>query len=405
MTKAYVCTFRGRRDSYQAPLALYEGGMLDQFITDAYEYPWMRTIARCAPQRVREKIGNRHEPGLPPGIVRCIWPTTLLEHARHGLGFSTKLTYLRLDRHFSLAAAKRATERRSHLFLYSPYAWEAFVAKYPHTPHKVLFQYHPHPAMEDRILAEDSAEYPDVGESYSAAPGLIFPENLLRRERDCWMHADEILCASTITKVSLLNAGADEKRCKIVPYGIDVPNAFKDLSPADQFTCVFVGAGGQRKGLHHLLLAWQRARLPPTSTLTLVCRMIDEGIERIASKTPRVRLIRGISQDGLVDLYASSSLFVMPSLLEGFGQVYLEALAQGCPVLGTANTCLPDLGTEEDGVFLVTPRDVDGLTHQLENLSAYLPGNATIRRAARACSTRFTWSEFRRGIRHAMNDG
>ena len=44
----------------------------------------------------------------------------------------------------------------------------------------------------------------------------------------------------------------------------------------------------------------------------------------------------------------------MPSLVEGFGQVYLEALAEGTPILGTKNTALPDLGGEEDGVFLAT---------------------------------------------------
>src|SRR5437870_220784 len=31
----FVCAFRGRRDSYQVPLALAEGDLLDQFITDA----------------------------------------------------------------------------------------------------------------------------------------------------------------------------------------------------------------------------------------------------------------------------------------------------------------------------------------------------------------------------------
>jgi len=44
----YVCAFRGRRDSYQAPLALAEGGLLDQFITDAYALPWVRTLGNSA---------------------------------------------------------------------------------------------------------------------------------------------------------------------------------------------------------------------------------------------------------------------------------------------------------------------------------------------------------------------
>jgi len=51
----------------------------------------------------------------------------------------------------------------------------------------------------------------------------------------------------------------------------------------------------------------------------------------------------------------------------GFGQVYLEALAHGCPVLGTANTGLPDLGSESDGVFLVEPGNVTELAAKLAN--------------------------------------
>ena len=387
------------------PIALQEGGLLDQFITDAYELPWVRSLEQFAPRGLRAKLGNRNMPGLPPEMVRCLWRTTLLEHARHRLGFSTKLTYLKLDRHFSEAAARRATREQSHLFLYSPYAWEAFVAKYPHRPRRVLFQYHPHPELERRILAEDSAEYPDVGESFSAAQGRDFPEELMRRERDCWMHADRIMSASTFTKKSLLEVGADENLLDVIPYGIDVPDQFVDRSPQNDFHCVFVGSGGQRKGLHHLLLAWKRARLPETSKLTLVCRVIDQAIERIAELTPRVQLLRGLPQEGLSDLYEASSLFLMPSLVEGFGQVYLEALAQGCPVLGTANTCLPDLGNDADGIFLVTPRDIDHLTDQLESLSQTLPGNVSIRRAAQDCARRFEWSTFRQGIRAALHNG
>ena len=164
------------------------------------------------------------------------------------------------------------------------------------------------------------------------------------------------------------------------------------------FHAVFVGSGGQRKGLHHLLLAWQRASLPALSRLTLVCRVMDHEIERLAATIPRVEMVRGLPADRLSALYAASSLFVMPSLVEGFGQVYLEALAQGCPVLGTANTGLPDLGREADGVFLVTPGDEDELVAKLEQLSQDLPDNQTIRSAARGCALRFPWSRFRRSI-------
>jgi hypothetical protein len=394
----FVCAFRGRRDSYQVPLALAEEDLLDQFITDAYAMPWLKTFARLAPHSVRAKLGSRDEPGIPVDRVRCLWGTALLEHARHAVGCAPMLTYNKLDRHFSRAAARRAAQTKSDLFLYSPYAWEAFRARYPHTPRKVLFQYHPHPDMERRILSEDSARYPGIGESFSGTKFGQVPELLAQRERDAWKHADLIFCASTFTKRSLMEAGCDESRCRVVPYGVDLPTEIPSAPPTE-FRTLFVGSGGQRKGLHHLLLAWQRAALPPTSKLTLVCRVIDSGIEKLLAATPRIELRRGATQDELNHLYASSSLFVMPSLCEGFGQVYLEALSRSCPVLGTENSCLPDLGDESDGIFLVETGNIAALAAKLEMLSYRVQSDSEIRVNARTCAGRYTWLRFRRGIR------
>jgi glycosyltransferase involved in cell wall biosynthesis len=314
------------------------------------------------------------------------------------------VTYNKLDGNFSRAAARRAAQTRSHLFLYSPYAWEAFRSSYPHTPRKVLFQYHPHPGLEKRILAADRARFPQVGESWTGKSNGLLPEALAQRDRDAWKHADLIFCASAFTKRSLLEAGCDEKFCRVVPYGIDLPTAGAISTAPDAFRPVFVGAGGPRKGIHHLLLAWRQARLPEGSCLTLVCRAIDREVERMAEATPNVKLVRGVTAEQLNETYAQSALFVMPSLVEGFGQVYLEALAQGCPTLGTANTCLPDLGGESDGVFLVTPGKIEELTAKLEALAQTLPGNSAIRKAARACAERFTWQAFRQGLRQALKN-
>jgi len=283
MTESFVCAFRGRRDSYQVPLALAEASLLDQFITDAYTTPWVGAMMRCAPAAIQAKAAFRNEPGIPAGRVSCLWGTTLLEHVRHNIGCARALTFMKLDRRFSKLAARRAARHRSHLLLYSPYAWEAFVAKYSHTPRRVLFQYHPHPEMERRIQSDDHVQYPDVGESFSGERTGMLPEKLVCRERDSWQHADLILCASSFTRRSLLEVGAEKQKCRIVPYGIDVPVA-ADGQPPDAFHAIFVGSGGQRKGLHHLLYAWQRAVLPADSKLTLVCRVIDREIERIAEE-------------------------------------------------------------------------------------------------------------------------
>ena len=394
----FVCAFRGARDSYQTAVALAEGGLLDTLITDAYatpaamRQPWL-------PARWRAKLAERRADGLSPEQVHALWGTTILEHTRHALGFSPRQTWLKLDQRFGEAAADRARRSRANLLLYSPYAWAAFTASYAHAPRRVLFQYHPHPELEARIIAGDRRHFPGFGESFSGDETVAASELLGARERDAWRYADAIICSSTFTRRSLLEAGCDERVCHVIPYGIDLPPAPPPGAADGPFEAVFVGSGGQRKGLHHLLLAWQRALLPPESRLTLVCRVIDRGIQELAAATRGVVIRNDVDAPERDALYARSHLMVMPSLVEGFGQVYLEALARGCPVLGTPNTALPDLGGEADGIFLAPTGDVPQLTARLEALAAWLPGRPELRAAARAAASRFPWAAFRRRVR------
>lgn len=401
MTAPYVCAFRGRRDDYQVPLALEEAGRLDRLITDAYAGPALLKLADRLPRRWRETIHFRHKPGLPAERVRNLWGATVLEHVCHRLGYSRAATYARIDQSYSLEAAARARTVRGNLLLYSPYAWEAFNARYNHTPRRVLFQFHPHAAYEERVLRDDVKLFPEIVHSFAQETGEALPEALRQRVESCWRHADHILCASTFTKQSLVEAGADSAKCLVVPYGIDGTESAalgEDELPRDGFHALFVGSGVQRKGLHHLLRAWERATLPPESSLTLVCRVLDPGLRERVARTPRVVFLPGVGHGELAALYRSSSLLTMPSLIEGFGQVYLEALAEGCPVLGTANTCLPDLGGEEDGIFRTHMGDVDELIHQLERLAQWLPGRPKMRSRAKQCARTFTWPRFRRAV-------
>jgi glycosyltransferase involved in cell wall biosynthesis len=399
--KKYVCAFRGRRDSYQVPLALAQGDLLDQFITDAYASSLIRTLAPFLPARFREKLTSRWIDGIPIERVRCLWLTMFAEHLRHRLGFPRASTFAQFDTRFSKAAAQRATKSRSNLLLYSPYAWEAFTARYSHSPRRILFQYHPHYETEQRILNQDAEQFPGVGESLSTGPLEQFPEGLLRRERDVWRHADLVICASSFTRYSLIKAGCSETQCRVIPYGVELPNRFAARRP-NEFGALFVGSGVQRKGLHHLLYAWRQARLPASSKLVIVCRVIDRGIASIAANTPRIELHQQVSPARLNELYAQSSLFVMPSLCEGFGQVYLEALAHGCPVLGTPNTGLPDVGDENDGVFCVQPGNVPALKSKLENLIQVLQNKPEVFIMARECAARHSWALFRSALRDSL---
>jgi phosphatidylinositol alpha-1,6-mannosyltransferase len=76
----------------------------------------------------------------------------------------------------------------------------------------------------------------------------------------------------------------------------------------------------------------------------IVYLIIGEGddrarLEELAQESgvaERVRFLGAVDQKRLVDAYRMADLFVMPSIGEGFGIAYIEAMACGTPALGLA---------------------------------------------------------------------
>lgn len=71
-----------------------------------------------------------------------------------------------------------------------------------------------------------------------------------------------------------------------------------------------------------------------------------------------------VSEQELDNLYKNASLFVFPSLSEGFGLPPLEAMARGIPVVSSNATCLPEiLG---DAAVYFNPLDVDDMAEKIK---------------------------------------
>ena len=66
-----------------------------------------------------------------------------------------------------------------------------------------------------------------------------------------------------------------------------------------------------------------------------------------------------VSASELVEAYQDADLFVFPSIAEGFGQVLLEALACGLPILTTTHTAAPDIIRDGEHGFIIEPRRPD----------------------------------------------
>jgi glycosyltransferase involved in cell wall biosynthesis len=362
MNEQFVCVFGRNRDNYEVPVALFEAGMLDRLVTDFY-YNDRSWLAGAIPGKLRER---RHS-NLPKSATLNTYPSFLLQ-----LLFSTaKLPLARIypasDRILGAAAALRAHWSGTHLYTYAGYTIPRWLPRSNRA--SILFQYHPHPAYMQSILSADLKAHPEVSWSFENEEDSTADPSAARYSD--WKRADFIVCASATTKRSLVFAGCAEEKISVIPYGFDRtgPTAPSPRDAPAECRFLFVGQGIQRKGLHHLIKAWNRARLPNAS-LALVCYRIDPGIERMIDPSRRVTLLRRQTPAELERLYSQSDVFVMPSLIEGFGLAYLEALQRGCFVIGTENTGLRDLHLSPDGHQIVEAGNIDAIEAALRSACA-----------------------------------
>jgi len=80
----------------------------------------------------------------------------------------------------------------------------------------------------------------------------------------------------------------------------------------------------------------------------------------------RIRFTGPVSRGDLADIYRLADIYVMPSLKEGFGIVYLEAMATGIPVVAADACGTPDALRNGDLGWLVPPDNIEALASAME---------------------------------------
>lgn len=172
------------------------------------------------------------------------------------------------------------------------------------------------------------------------------------------MEADVLAKASVITAVSRYTAdrtGAvfGARPIKVIHNGIDLRDYCRTarLSTGGPFRILFVGSWSTRKGVD--LLA------PIMESLGEGFQLRFTGMpspqQRAVLPASSVALGR-LTEQELQDAYASSDALLLPSRLEGFGQVAMEAMASGLPVVATNGSALPEV-VEHGVTGLLCPQD------------------------------------------------
>jgi glycosyltransferase involved in cell wall biosynthesis len=129
----------------------------------------------------------------------------------------------------------------------------------------------------------------------------------------------------------------------------------------------------QYKGADTLLAALPRVlKMVPDASLVLVGEGDDrprlELLARDLGVSERTHFLHGLTPEQLFSCYKNCEVFALPSRGEGFGLVFLEAMACAKPVIGGAHGGIPEI--VEDGVagFLVPHGNVERLAQALASL-------------------------------------
>jgi len=114
-----------------------------------------------------------------------------------------------------------------------------------------------------------------------------------------------------------------------------------------------------------------------------------------------IRFLRQVSNDNLALLYASASLFVFPSLYEGFGLPLLEAMACGAPVIAADNSSIPEI--VGDAALLFDGQDAIGVSTIMHQVLTDDTVKMRLQKDGLKRSSQFSWQKCGRETMEVYN--
>jgi len=220
-----------------------------------------------------------------------------------------------------------------------------------------------HIRYQNQILAEEFARW---GERF---PGI--DPRIIAKEEAEYEVADIVTVPSTFAYLSFVRMGVPESKLRKVPYGVDLRRFEKVADPDPQaFNVLFAGQVGFRKGVPYLLEAFRLFR-HSRKRLRFAGSMRPE-MERYFKRFPPlddIEFLGHVPQPELKHIMSQSHVMVLPSIEEGLALVQAQALACGCPVIGSWHTGAEDLFKDGKEGFIVPIRDPRAIAEKLQLLA------------------------------------
>lgn len=401
-TRRVLVVHQGRRDEYQVAQALAEARWEVTLVTSAYGTSIVRKASNRLRLRALSKLAARRCEALDAHRVIPVFWTEIMSKLVEKFSESLALEWI----NWRISAVTRALLRRERFDLVLCYNYNAFITLNDESAQKtktVVFQCHPHPLAVKDILRDAQAKGltpRSSGEkefSYSPAyQAMLIAEPLL---------ANEVWCASSFTRDSLIRGGVDADRIRVIRYGVSTNGYASGLrkrrDAAEPIQLLFVGQFVYRKGI--LTLCNLLNKLDFSASITFVGRGIREcdPLEHINNPLVTTKVRWDVSAQELAKIYNEAEVFIFPSIVEGFAQVILEAMQYGCVPIVSSHTAGPDLIEHGVDGFVCPPFEIDQYLKWISDLRDRDKCTSMADKATRKAAM-FTWTRFREQIREIV---
>jgi glycosyltransferase involved in cell wall biosynthesis len=208
--------------------------------------------------------------------------------------------------------------------------------------------------------------------------------------------ADFISVPSTYVFNSFVNSGIDKKKIFVNPLGCNF-SLFKKIEKRDnKFRVISCGLASIQKGTTYLIDAINKLPKDVEIEYWHLGKISPELKQIVLNTNSNIIFKGGIKKNLLYKYYSQGSVFVLPSIQDGFGMVILESMACGLPVICSENTGIRDIISDQGNEgFIVEPADSDIIASKL----LYLYNNHEIllkmgKNAKSKVTSEFSWGNY-----------
>ncbi|OGV35325.1 MAG: hypothetical protein A2020_06285 [Lentisphaerae bacterium GWF2_45_14] len=238
-----------------------------------------------------------------------------------------------------------------------------------------------------RCCGDDIQKYPQINYGCRLDPAI----DALAMEK--YPKFDGLVALTPSVKKEYLELGIDENKIRIIPNGVDVERfaaskngsvkekVFSELGMKNTDKLILtVGRYHPKKG-YELIPAIAAELKKKGFKFTWVVAGKAAGL--INTKFPEARSLgivtmekfAGLQSDffslpsqGLVDLYCAANIFVLPTLIETFGMVLVEAMAAGLPIVTTEAPGVTDVISNGVNGLKVPVGDTEAMAEAIANI-------------------------------------